>query len=96
MPKKTINIIGIPYDLKSSFMQGPSLGPDKIRETFHDGSANYFAENGVDIKHDITLIDKGNLPITKYEEIKPAIAQHLSTSEKFIFMGEITQSLFLS
>lgn len=87
MTKKTINIIGIPYDEKSSFMQGPALGPDKIRKTFHDGSANYFAENGVDIKQDITLIDKGNLPIAKYEEIKPTIAQYLSASEKFIFLG---------
>ncbi len=85
--KKTINIIGIPYDEKSSFMRGPALAPDKIRETFHDGSANYFAENGVDIQNDIELIDKSNITVNKYEDIKPEIAKHLSENEKFIFLG---------
>lgn len=85
--KKIINIIGIPYDEKSSFMRGPATAPDKIRETFHDGSANYFAENGIDIKNDITLIDKGDLSVKTYHDIKPAIAKHLSANEKFIFLG---------
>ena len=87
MAKKTINIIGIPYDEKSSFMRGPADAPDKIKETFHDGSANYFSENGTDIKNDITLVDKGNLAINKYADIKPAISQHLNAKDKFIFLG---------
>jgi len=87
MNKKIINIIGIPYDEKSSFMRGSASGPDKVKETFHDGSANYFAENGVDIKNDIELRDKGNLTIDKYEDIKPALVKHLSSNEKFIFLG---------
>ena len=87
MPKKIINIIGIPYDEKSSFMRGPAEAPDKIRETFHDGSANYFAENGVDIKNDINLVDKGNLSIKEYIDIKPAISAQLNLTDKFIFLG---------
>jgi len=87
MAKKIINIIGLPYDEKSSFMRGPAQAPDKIREIFHDGSANYFAENGVDIKNDIKFVDKGNLTIKSYHDIKTAISKHLTANEKFIFLG---------
>ena len=87
MSKKVVNIIGIPYDEKSSFMKGPAQGPDKIREIFHDGSANYFSENGVDLQNDIQLNDLGNIDIVVYEDIKTGIEVKLNPDHKFIFLG---------
>lgn len=87
MNKKVINLIGIPYDEKSSFMQGPALAPDKIRETFDDGSANYFSENGTDIKNDLILNDLGNLDIKAYTDIKKALSEKINGTDKFIFLG---------
>lgn len=87
MPKKVVNIIGIPYDDKSSFMKGPAQGPDKIREIFHDGSANYFSENGVDLQNDIQLNDLGNIDIVAYEDIKKGLSAKLVADQKYVFLG---------
>lgn len=87
MNKKTINLIGIPFDEKSSFMRGPADGPDMIREVFHDGSANYFSENGTDIKNDINLNDLGNLEIKTYEDIKSKLSNIINGIDKYIFLG---------
>lgn len=68
-------------------MKGPALAPDKIRTTFHDGSANYFSENGVDLMNDISLVDKGDLEIQEFSDIKPGIQNIINNQEKFIFLG---------
>jgi len=68
-------------------MRGPALGPDQIMKIFHDGSANYFAENGVDLQNDITLVEHGNLEIQSYEDIKASISKLISANEKTIFLG---------
>jgi len=59
-----IKLVGIPYDNNSSFLKGPSLAPPRIRLMDSDGSANSFAENGMDIKKEVNYIDEGDIVFT--------------------------------
>ncbi len=56
-----VSVIGIPLDENSSFLRGPALAPDKIREAFHSESSNYFSESGVCLHPSVEWMDEGNL-----------------------------------
>ena len=44
-----IAVLGIPFDLNSSFRQGASLAPPRIREALFSDSTNMWTENGIDL-----------------------------------------------
>lgn len=44
-----IAVVGIAYDEGSSFMKGPKLAPERIREAYRGGSTNSYTELGVDL-----------------------------------------------
>ena len=48
MPDR-INMIGVSFDAKSSFLNGPAKGPSAIREVLFSGASNLFSETGVDL-----------------------------------------------
>ncbi len=81
-----VNLLGIPFDANSSFMRGPALAPDKIREALHSDSSNYFNETGQDVSQ--LLVDKGNLPpIVPYHGLKNELLKQYSATEKWLFLG---------
>lgn len=82
-----INIIGIPFDAKSSYQRGAAMGPDSIRETLHDSSSNYWTESGLNLDVDVHIKDKGNLNIKNYEDLLPQIKQAYQAEEAHIFLG---------
>ena len=45
----TIAVVGIPFDLNSSFRRGAALAPVRIREGIYSESANMWTENGIDL-----------------------------------------------
>jgi agmatinase len=63
--KKTDNyeiaILGIPYDEKSSYLKGASLGPKAIREASTSEMINAWTELGVNLEEDINIVDLGDL-----------------------------------
>jgi agmatinase len=59
-----VSVIGIPLDENSSFLKGPSLAPDKIREAFHSASSNYFTESEKCLNPSRDWVDEGNLTLT--------------------------------
>ncbi len=77
---------GICYDKKSSFLKGPALAPPIIRTTWHNGSANYFAENGVDTNTSL-VVDKGDFAISDYFEIEKITAGHLAQNNNILTLG---------
>ncbi len=80
-----ITLQGILFDEKSSFQQGPASAPPLIRQAFHDGSGNYFAENGINTK---TLIeDKGDFEVTEYLDIYEITHENLGSSDRFLTLG---------
>src|SRR5450432_3814856 len=88
-----IKLIGIPYDNNSSFLKGPALAPARIRWMDKDGSANAFAEHGMEIKEGITYQDAGDIafddtrPEKAFDTIKQSIRQILEAGYKVISLG---------
>jgi arginase len=88
-----IKIIGIPYDNNSSFLKGPAMAPARIRWMDKDGSANAFAENGMEIKEGLAYEDAGNIsfddirPEKAFDTIKKSISQLLAADHKIISLG---------
>lgn len=87
-----INLIGVPYDSNSSYMQGAALAPSFIRLMDTEGSANQFCERGKHISREV-LRDHGDLPISRfdseqaYEKIKESVKKLISDSDRLISLG---------
>lgn len=88
-----IKLLGIPYDENSSFLKGPALAPQRIRQMDTDGSANRFCEQGTEIIEGKVYQDLGDMsflnsdPHSGYLAIKKKIKQHLTTNDKIITLG---------
>jgi len=63
-----INLIGVPYDDNSSFLKGPAFAPARIRLMDVEGSANRYAENGLEVKEGVVYKDCGDM---KFEGSNP-------------------------
>lgn len=61
MKYRPINILGIPWDDHSSYMQGPALAPPKIRAAFACPSSNQWTESGIDLGQKGIIQDAGDL-----------------------------------
>ncbi len=90
-----IKVLGIPYDGNSSFLKGPSLAPPIIRQMERYGSANCFAENGVEICEGKTHHDLGDIlfsdhnPESVFKVIGQNITNQLDNNDKvFCFGGD--------
>ena len=81
-----IGVQGFLYDDKSSFLKGPAEAPPEIRKTLYNGSANFFAENGVDLTQ-FPYHDHGDYSIIEYFEIESITSKNLEASEKLITLG---------
>jgi len=85
--QRPISLLGVPWDKKSSFLQGPALAPDKIRATLHNGAGNYWTElTSNPIESDL-LIDKGNITISSYLDISKPIADELAQGNRTLCLG---------
>ncbi len=84
-------IVGVPYDLDSSFLRGCSLAPGAIREAFHSRSSNYFTENEVNLENHPLVRDAGDLELTSEvnvrSQIEVAIAGFVSGGERVLSLG---------
>ncbi|MBW2411500.1 MAG: agmatinase [Deltaproteobacteria bacterium] len=61
--KTSVILVGIPFDLYSTFMHGPALAPARIREVLHAGATNLCAENGIDLGASRALDDRGDIQV---------------------------------
>lgn len=85
-----ISVLGIPYDNNSSYLKGPALAPDKIREAFHSDSSNYFTESGLDLKNNTHWEDVGNVVFTEdafVPTIESRISQLIASGNKIFTLG---------
>lgn len=83
---KEISIVGILYDEKSTHMRGPALAPPLIRECYHSGSANDFAENGKNVNQP-SVHDEGDFEINEYFDIEKIIDEQLSNNRRTLTLG---------
>ena len=81
-----ITLQGFLYDEKSSHKTGPSLAPPLIRKAYHSHSANYYAENGMEILSDY-FEDTGDFEIQDYFEIESITHKHLNKGLPILTLG---------
>ncbi|GGD38284.1 agmatinase [Muriicola marianensis] len=77
---------GIIYDEKSSFLRGPAKAPPVIRAAYHSSSANYFAENGLEVDPSV-FVDKGDFKPADYFDIERITASNLDGEQQIISLG---------
>ncbi len=82
-----LKLIGIPFDAHSSFLQGPALAPDRIRQTLHNGAGNYWTENTFNPIENPAFVDIGNLVFEDYFDIKDKMAEVLADGSKTLTLG---------
>src|SRR5262249_47242625 len=85
-----VKLTGIPFDLNSSYLKGPSLAPSRIRNVWKEGSANNFSESGIDI--DAVISDEDDLKFDN-EEIASSFNTITSSIEKILADGSKLISL---
>ena len=83
---KKISLQGILFDEKSSYLRGPALAPPLIRKAYHSESANYFAENGMEILPELWN-DKGDFEIKDYFDIEKITSKNLQSGHPLITLG---------
>jgi agmatinase len=81
-----ITLQGILYDEKSSFLRGPEMAPPEIRAAYHSSSANYYAENGMEISPDV-FDDKGDFKIEQHADIEIITSSNLNKNTPIITLG---------
>lgn len=86
LPEK-IALIGVPWDQKGSYLRGPALAPNRIREALHCGSANYWTELNVNPIESENFEDWGDLTINKYTDIEKNFALILNKGVRTLSLG---------
>ena len=72
-----VALIGIPFDDNSSWLKGPAKAPDKIKDTFLNGSLNTTAETGVQFIKGDTLYIEGGISCKDIHDIRQSVATKL-------------------
>lgn len=92
MPVQSVNLLGIPYDLNSSFQRGPALAPNTIRKALFGSSLNKGTENGQSIAPDNPhWQDSGDLNISESDDfvavIEQRVQQSLAQGQRLLTLG---------
>jgi len=88
-----IKVLGIPFDINSSFLRGPYLAPPRIRLMAAEGSANNYSEEGMEIISGRDYQDLGDLLFPNqnsekaYEQIKEAVSEAIADGSKLLSLG---------
>jgi len=64
-PKCDFKIIGIPFDLKSSYRRGAAGGPDAVRRVSTVRSISSYTESDIDLAEDVSVVDGGNIEVVE-------------------------------
>ena len=81
-----IQLQGILFDDKSSFLRGPAKAPPLIREAYRSDAFNFFAENGAEISPD-KFLDQGDFNINQYFDIEHISYDNLKYKMPLITLG---------
>jgi agmatinase len=88
-------LLGIPLDVNSSYLRGPSQAPGKIREVWRSDASNKWSEWGVDVgaagafrdAGDLKLHDSREMVGEDFVEIERAVGELLEKGERPISLG---------
>ncbi len=88
-----VKLIGVGYDMNSSFLRGSALAPDKIRQMQKDGSANDWCERGYKMALNDEIEDLGNIHLdqvdsgTAFVTIRDEICTAIAQGDLLISLG---------
>jgi agmatinase len=88
-------LLGIPFDVNSSYLRGPAGAPAKIREAFRGDASNKWTELGVDLGVVGAFADAGDLRLRDsratvgddFAEIERAVGDLLDKGERPVSLG---------
>lgn len=89
MAARTVSLVGVPFDLNSSFLKGPAKAPAKIRQALRTNSSNTWNERLQDISEllndlgDVARLNAADTP----KRLATFIEQKLPADEPAIFLG---------
>ena len=89
LPPDTVALLGVPFDANSSFLAGPALAPDRIREALHSPSSNLCNENGRDLGQESRLRDVGDVALGEdpFQDIRDTVGGWLDAGARLLCLG---------
>ncbi len=84
-----VAVVGVPFDKNESFLQGPALAPQRIRETLHNTAANLWTEKLVDLGSSTGWVDVGDVVLSgkMVHDVETAVTQLLAKQAKPLTLG---------
>ncbi len=87
-----ISLLGLPYDLNSSYLLGTAEAPARIRAALRSDSCNLWTEDGIDVGQPDTICDLGDLKLPSDPEaasraIEQGVAHALELGHPLISLG---------
>jgi arginase len=88
-------LLGIPFDVNSSYLRGPAGAPAKIREALRSDASNRWTELGVDLGAASAFDDAGDLRLSDsrekvgddFAEIERAVGELLEKGKRPVSLG---------
>lgn len=71
--KARIAIIGLPFDVNSSYLRGAAEAPPKIREALYSEAYHLWSESGVDLGAESLLYDAGDVEANEEDDLNAII-----------------------
>lgn len=88
----SVALLGVPWDVHSSFLRGAAEAPARIREALHSPASNLGTENGLDLDTDPRFLDVGDLPADEdaerfFERIETTVGALLARGARPVCLG---------
>jgi len=90
MGEKKIDVMGVPWDEKSTFMRGCADAPDKIWNALFSESTNPWAEKGENLSNGKRIFYQGNMNLSSGDSVVGEIQEQASS-----LMAKDTLPIFL-
>ena len=88
-----IHLLGLPQDNNSTYLQGPAIAPNRIREAFFCDSANLWTETGFDLSDNSLWTDAGDLVLDgkagedAFQKIRSKVADLVAEGYPVLSLG---------
>ena len=91
LPARSIAILGIPWDEKSSYLRGPAAAPGSIRQALYSSSTNTSTESGSDLADEPRIRFLGDLDLepgeAAFATIEASVARVLGLGSRVLCLG---------
>lgn len=93
-PAADVGVLGVPFDVNSSFRRGPALAPRAIRRALDSEAGNVYSERGVLVWRPDVVVDHGDLTVpgrsaarAPLDRIEAGVERALRTTPRLLLLG---------